>query len=192
MNDLSQLDDDALLARARSGTDESQIGYGELVRRHQGWLVSLVARLMAVRAHEAEDLAQEAFVRTYVGLAEMPPGVNFRAWVRVAALRLAYNERRNRQTRARLRSTMPPPQPTESSAASLSAREVLQDILSKLSYPYREILVLRHLEELPLEEIAATLDLGLSAAKMRLKRAREAFITEHEKQGAAEDTNNER
>jgi RNA polymerase sigma-70 factor (ECF subfamily) len=53
------------------------------------------------------------------------------------------------------------------------ARDVLGKLLVQLSYPYREVLTLRYLEEMDVLEIAKALDLGESAAKMRLKRARE-------------------
>jgi len=52
--------------------------------------------------------------------------------------------------------------------------------LARLSYPYREILLLRHVEEMALEDIATVLDVGLSAAKMRLSRARKAFMEHYE------------
>ena len=58
----------------------------------------------------------------------------------------------------------------------MEARDALLKVLDRLPYPDREVLILRHLEELSVEEIAAMLDIGRSAAKMRLKRARERFM----------------
>jgi len=172
-------DDSALLARAQGGGPRAKEAYSELVRRHQSWLVRLVAQLTRVPQADAEDLAQEAFVRSYVGLDRMPSDVNFRAWVRVSAMRLAYNARRDRATRERLNQTLDKEESVTTGDA-FAARQMLEQVLGELTYSYREILLLRHVEELSLEEIAALLNIGLSAAKMRLTRARAAFVESHD------------
>jgi RNA polymerase sigma-70 factor (ECF subfamily) len=62
-----------------------------------------------------------------------------------------------------------------SPAVEAEARNLLEQVLPKLSYASREVLVLRYVEELSIAEIASMLNLGESAAKMRLSRAREEF-----------------
>jgi RNA polymerase sigma-70 factor (ECF subfamily) len=171
-------DDHVLLELAKAGGPKGRQAYDALVRRHQHATVRLVMHLLHGRQAEAEDLAQDAFVRAFVGLDRIPKGASFRAWVRVTATRLAYNAQRNRATRSRLRETMPPP--AGSTDSSVEDREAVNVAMGRLSYPYREILVLRHVEELSLEEIGALLQIGVSATKMRLKRAREAFLERYE------------
>ena len=56
-------------------------------------------------------------------------------------------------------------------------------MLAELPYPYREIMVLRFVEELPLKDIADVLEIGESAAKMRLARARADFQRIYEARG---------
>lgn len=68
----------------------------------------------------------------------------------------------------------------------MAAEGAILACLDKLSYPYREILVLRYVEDLDMDEIQAMLDLGPSAAKMRLKRARDAFRAIYEEVADAE------
>lgn len=179
MRPLEELAEADLVRAAKSGTDEGRQAYSELVRRHQAWLIRLISQLMRIPTTEAEDLAQEAFVRTFAAIDRLPDDVSFRAWIRVVATRLAFNARRNRMTRDRIQDTLPPPA-TAQGGDSLAARDALDHVLGELSYPYREILLLRFVEELPIEEIARTLNIGLSAAKMRLKRAREAFMERYD------------
>jgi RNA polymerase sigma-70 factor (ECF subfamily) len=128
----------------------------------------------------ADDVTQETFVKAYLVLPELREPATFPAWLRRIATRLAFNARRDAKTRsgyeegaeqakAELGGQRSGPE------AYVGASELVWMTLGKMSYPYREILVLRYLEELTVEEIAAHLDLGKSAAKMRLKRARDEF-----------------
>ena len=179
MGKLKSMDERALVAVAKGGGPHARDAYAELVRRHQAWLVRLIAQLMRVQPAEAEDLAQEAFVRTFAAIDRLPDDVHFKAWIRVVATRLAYNARRNRRTRERIGDSLPPP-PSAQHTDALAERQALDRVLGELSYPYREVLLLRYVEELPIEEVAQTLNIGLSAAKMRLKRARAAFIEKYD------------
>ncbi|MDH3726008.1 MAG: RNA polymerase sigma factor [Myxococcales bacterium] len=177
--DNTDEEDQALLAKAKRGGARAKTAYGALVQRHQAWLVRLLAQLLQKSPAEAEDIAQEAFIRTFAALDRIPTDVNFRAWLRVTAVRLAYNHRRDALTRRRYLDEWRPEDATPT-GSQLEAREALTMTLARLSYPYREILILRHAEEMALDEIATVLDVGLSAAKMRLSRARKAFIEHYE------------
>ena len=181
--ELLQLPDESLVARARRGGASGRAAFDALVRRHEHWLVRMLT-LMVGQA-EAADVAQEAFVRAYLAIGRYEGNTGFRAWIRVIASRQAFNRRRAAQTRRRKTGEMqrlaePVRAPQAGVAERIGAREVVQTILPTLSYPYREILVLRYVEELALSDIAAILDIGSSAAKMRLTRAREAFVAQHE------------
>lgn len=167
------LSDGALVAASRAGGPRARDAYGELVRRHQQWLVRLL-RYVLGDAQLSEDVAQDAFVRGFAAIHAAPTD-GFRPWLRVIATRLAYNRRRDRATRERYHEAAPPPAVRSADDERTAARESLEQVLAQLSYPYREILVLRYVEELELDEIAKLLDLGPSAARMRLKRARDRF-----------------
>lgn len=173
---------DVLKARRKGHPDDR--AYEELVRRHQAWLLRLLTSLLHNQA-DAEDVGQEVFVRAFLALDTFRGDASFRSWLRTIATRTAFNWKRGRKTashyehaaseqRAVLdsRSAAPP-------SGAIVAREVLTSLLEASPYPYKEILVLRYLEELSLKEIATTLDISLSAAKMRLKRARDDFETRH-------------
>ncbi|MDH3202106.1 MAG: RNA polymerase sigma factor [Myxococcales bacterium] len=171
--------DQALLAQAKRGGASAKTAYDALVRRHQAWLVRLLAQLLQRSPAEAEDIAQEAFVRTFAAIERIPEGANFRAWLRVTSVRLAYNHRRDAVTRARYLAEWRPEEASPM-GSQLEAREALAVTLALLPYPYREILILRHVEEMALEDITTVLDVGLSAAKMRLSRARKAFLEHYD------------
>lgn len=162
-----------MIRRFRAGGRSGDQAYSELVRRHQGWVVRLTGYLLGSFA-EAEDVAQEAFVRGFTARESFRAGDNFKGWLRVIATRVAYNHRRDAKTRQRYHDQLVAPEPPATTAAT-EAKDLLAKVMSRLSYAYREVLVLRYVEELPLVEIASLLNLGESAAKMRLSRARSEF-----------------
>ena len=162
-----------------------------LVRRHHGWVRRLLAHVLG--PEDADDVAQEVFVTAYEKLPNLRDPAGFRGWLRRIALRLAFNARRSGRRRnerhehlaeiARLFAPRPPDE--------LDRRVLIEQVLSRLSYPYREILVLRYVEELRIEEIASTLEIGLSAAKMRLLRARREFLHHYERLEGKHDATGE-
>ncbi len=168
---MNDLDDSALVSLAREGGKPGVRAYDELVRRHQGRALRLAVYLLG-DSSDGEDVAQDAFVRAYLSLPRAAPDTSFGAWLRTIVTRLSFNHRRNRKVRptAELDPEAHPGGPLPS-----SARSAVEWTLEQLPYPYREILILRFVEGLSIEEIATTLDVGLSAAKMRLVRARERF-----------------
>jgi RNA polymerase sigma-70 factor, ECF subfamily len=183
--DLPGATDEQLVALVRAQNLTSRLAYGELVRRHQQWLVRFLLFLLHGRNADAEDIAQDVFVKAYLAMNSFRGDSGFRGWLRTIARRSAFDHNRDRRTAARyeeaawesasvIDGTSRPP------AVEVAAtRQLVGTLLLKLAYPYREILVLRYLEHLPVSEIAHSLDIGVSAAKMRLKRAREQFEQLH-------------
>ena len=177
--------DDASLVRAAAQRGlPGQLAFETLVDRHQQWLVRLLAHLLGNQS-DAEDVAQDAFVRAFLAIEQCGDGARFRGWLRVIARRLAFNHRRDSRARARYEeeSGLPMTLSGESMTGQLGERDLLKRVLGELAYPYREIMVLRFVEELPLKEIAEVLEIGESAAKMRLTRARTEFQREYAKRG---------
>lgn len=167
---MKERTDDALIQLARAGDRPGLAAYEELVRRHQGRALRLATYLLG-NDSDAADVAQEAFVRAHAALARARDDTNFGAWLRTIVTRLAFNTQRDQRARARREHG------DDEGRAGLpsSTRTAVEWTLAQLAYPYREILILRFVEEMSLDEIAATLDIGLSAAKMRIARARSQF-----------------
>ena len=170
--------DAELVARVKDGGEHGKQAFQILVERHQKWLVALLKHLIS-DLQEAEDLAQNVFVKAFFALPKFRDESKFRTWLRVIATREAFNHYRKRGSSEiptdfdEQPAIVEDDQPT--AQERLHERDALNLALKKVPYPYREILVLRYIEELSIEEIGESLELGTSATKMRLKRAREFF-----------------
>ncbi len=169
--------DSTLIAAAQRGGAKGRAAFGYLVSRYNGWMLGYATSLLGNR-NDAEDVAQDAFVRAYLALKRFRTSESVQAWLRVIATRLAFNRIRNKNTRDKYRTAFASAQRLADgdNTNRLAAAGMLSATLEGLSYPYREILILHHVEELKVREIAVVLGIGLSAAKMRLKRARAEFI----------------
>jgi RNA polymerase sigma-70 factor, ECF subfamily len=173
---VTEATDAELVRRARAGAREGLAAYEELVKRHQGRALRLASYLLGSGA-DAEDVAQEAFVRAYTSLPRAEEDTAFGPWLRTIVTRLCFNHRRDTKARVAKEDAA-----EDLAALPSSTRTAVEWTLEQLPYPYREILLLRFVEGMALEEIAATLDIGLSAAKMRLARAREKFFEVYQRE----------
>lgn len=171
----AEFDDAALLELARKQDAEGKDAFGVLVERHQEWLVSFLAHMISSRT-DAEELAQNVLVRAFFALPRFRGDASFRTWLRTIATREAFSFYRKRGDLPTPTETIEELTQAEAPAqGQIAEREAIQHCLNRVPYPYREILVLRYVEELSLDEIGEALELGKSATKMRLKRAREFF-----------------
>lgn len=177
-------DDATLVGEAAKRGLVGQLAFESLVDRHQQWLVRLLTHLLGNQS-DAEDVAQDAFVRAFLAIDSCGDGARFRGWLRVIARRLAFNHRREARTRARYEELSGGATAIDGEALpqQFEGRDLLKQVLVELPYPYREIMVLRFVEELQLKDIAELLEIGESAAKMRLMRARAEFQRIFEKRG---------
>jgi RNA polymerase sigma-70 factor (ECF subfamily) len=163
------------LARREMGAlREAYELHGERVQR-------LCLRLLG-RSADAEDAAQEVFLKLFERARTFDGRARFSTWLH----RLTVNLCLHRMERERLRLARALPEdgaalvdPCASPAESLSrteAREALQRLLARLSPEHRAVLVLRELEELSYQEIAAALELPEGTVMSRLARAREQLV----------------
>jgi RNA polymerase sigma-70 factor (ECF subfamily) len=133
--------------------------------------------------HEAEDLVQETYVKALKGFSSFQPGTNFRAWI--------YKILRNTflTSRTGLQSTATVPLEPENDEELLPAstetpetillqrsdQQLVQQALTRLPVPYREVLLLCEFEEMSYQEISATLAIPMGTVMSRLSRARRAL-----------------
>ena len=190
MDPPNEASDAELVKTAQKRGLEGQLAFEVLVDRHQLWLVKLLSHLLGGLS-DAEDVAQDAFVRAFLAIGDCTRPEGFRAWLRVIARRLAFNHRRDTATRTKYheRATSLEQATDPGQAAGVEGRELLERALSGISYAYREIMVLRFVEELSTKEVAAVLEIGESAAKMRLSRARAEFERVYVKLGGKHERN---
>jgi RNA polymerase sigma-70 factor (ECF subfamily) len=158
-----------------------------LVLKYQHKVIKLVARLLRDPA-EAEDVAQEAFVKAYRALGSFRGDSAFYTWLYRIAVNTARNAIASRQRRpleyeadlseseqsnlaSRLRDTDTP----EANALSEEIRVTVNEAIGQLPEDLRTAIVLREVEGLSYEEIAAAMDCPVGTVRSRIFRAREAI-----------------
>ncbi|MBE1424514.1 RNA polymerase sigma-70 factor (ECF subfamily) [Desulfomicrobium macestii] len=168
---MDQLDNDRDDAWAVEQTlNGDREAFAVLVRRYQGPVYRLMLRFSQDES-EAAEMAQDAFVRVYERLAAYDSRRRFFTWLYTLALNLARDHarrlKRAPQCRQDLDTTLADKE--RDPLASLEAARLL-DVLRGLPPKYAEALALRYIEDMPLEEVAETLGLSISGAKMRVHR----------------------
>jgi RNA polymerase sigma-70 factor (ECF subfamily) len=177
--------DEHLARAARFGDLDAFRG---LVRRHRSRIYSLALRLVRDRT-EAEDMAQEAFLRIYRGLGSFRGESAFTTWMVRVALNTfnRYLKRLPREaplptspgdpdrTEEAAGGVAPGPDPEADLLASLEA-ERLRRLVAALPRPFREAVTVFYLQERSVEEAAAALAISTGTLKSRLFRARERLL----------------
>lgn len=178
-SDLSQVNDEALVQLVRHRGDRDDRPFAALYARHRGLVWSVSHRYLG-NPEDAEDMVQEVFIRAYRGLDSFAGRASFRTWLFQITVNVCLNERRRlarrpSQVKVQLEDLkLPDPSQTPGQPAGRQ-HELLHAALMTLAEPDRQILLLREFESLPYAAIADMMQLGLSAAKMRVTRARIAL-----------------
>ena len=150
--------------------------YGVLVREYQRPVYNLMLR-MTGDEDTAADLAQDAFVRAYERLASFNQRRRFFPWLYTLALNVArdWGRREGRDRHVfvedaavlvREQDRLDEPKAVNDRLDGAKAFAAMMELDSK----YREALILRYRHDFSMQEIAETLGIGISAAKMRLSR----------------------
>ncbi len=174
MHDTS---DRALLLRVRRGEAEA---FGGIVRRYQAAVFNVCYRMLGER-REAEDLAQEAFLRAYQRIETYDVDRPFGPWMRRLAVNLCLNHLRKRRA-----AQLPFDEEFDVPAVSRHTgfanperarelgeqSEVVRSAILALPPHYRAVIELRHFQELSYQEISGALGIPLSDVKSHLYRAR--------------------
>jgi RNA polymerase sigma-70 factor (ECF subfamily) len=175
-------DDRELIARARRGEERA---FRALLRSYERAVYNICLRMIRDRL-EAEDLAQEAFMKVFSMLDRYDPAYAFSSWLFKITTNLCIDAIRKR--RVETVSMEEPvrgqdseyvrqyPSPVDNPERELIKSERarrLEEGIEGLPAHYRIIILLRHQQNLSYEEIAATLDIPLGTVKARIHRARE-------------------
>jgi RNA polymerase sigma-70 factor (ECF subfamily) len=169
--------DDKVWVRQAQGGD--QAAFAELVTRHQRYVYNLAYRLLQ-DADEAEDLAQEAFLRAWRGLASFRGEAKFTTWLYRIVTNLCYNRLaslRRELSDAAVNDVEALACPVDgdplSTVEAAERRAFLHRQIATLPVRYRLVITLFYLQELSYQEIAHVLNLPLGTVKTHLYRARE-------------------
>ncbi len=169
--------DEALAERVRASGDRA--AFALLVTRYRVPIVALARRMLTGRSsEEAEDVAQETFLAAYAKRQTFERGLPFRPWLyRIAVNRCLDRLRAESRRPARLdwEAVPEPPQFQDDPLNCLLASEgerLLETAVSALPPKLRAVFLLRHLDALSYEEIAAATGVPISTVKTHLFRAR--------------------
>jgi RNA polymerase sigma-70 factor (ECF subfamily) len=164
-----------LIERARHGDVSA---FEALVRAHQA-IAFRTAWIASGGADDAEDAAQEGFMKAFAALPRFRPDAPFRPWLLTIVANEARNLRRSANRRRALALRAPAstdgdvtsvPSP-EAAILATERRQALLDALGRLPDADREVITYRYLLELSEAETAAALDVPVGTAKSRLSRA---------------------
>lgn len=183
------MSDPTILEAVNAALQGDQDAYAELVYTYQNPVYNLCYRMLGERG-EAEDAAQEAFLRAYLNLSRYDQSRSFKTWILSIASNYCIDRLRRRRLlwlslddepvadRLALHSDDPEPEPA---MLNNEYSQVIQGMLNDLSPDYRAVVVLRYWYDYSYAEIADIMDTTESAVKSRLFRARQALA---EKMGA--------
>jgi RNA polymerase sigma-70 factor (ECF subfamily) len=162
-----------LILRARSHGSEAGQAFGELVTRYQTSVFNVCYRMLHERG-EAEDLAQEVFIRAYDRIHTFDIEREFGPWIRRVAANLCLNHLEGQKVTAELddERDADPTQRPESVVELKERSEQIRGALASLPAHYRVVVELRHFQEMSYEEIAEEIKIPLSDVKSHLFRAR--------------------
>ena len=180
LNKIQSLTDVELIAKAISGRED---GFEELVRRYQRPITNYVFRML--NDYDASlDVTQEVFIKVYNSLSRYSSEYKFSTWL----YRIAHNaaidyirrrspneqsiETENKDGAYQLQIESPNPTPEQERERS-EWRTEIEAVVKCLPAVYRELILLRHSQDLSYDEIAEITALPLGTVKNRLFRARE-------------------
>jgi len=180
LSNIKTLTDGELIAKAIRGRED---GFEELVRRYQRPITGYVYRML--NNYDASlDVTQEVFIKVYNSLERYSSEYKFSTWL----YRIAHNaaidymrrnsvsqqsiEAENADGSYQLQIESPKPTPEQDREQS-EWRTEIEAVVKCLPTVYRELILLRHTQDLSYDEIAEVTNLPLGTVKNRLFRARE-------------------
>ncbi|HSU24538.1 MAG TPA: sigma-70 family RNA polymerase sigma factor [Pyrinomonadaceae bacterium] len=180
LQSIRDLTDIELIAGAVKGRED---GFEELVRRYQRPIVGYVFRMLG-DYESSLDVTQEVFIKVYNSLARYSSEYKFSTWLYRIAHNAAIDHMRRNSVNSQsletesedgayqlqLESSGPTP---EQDHQRSEWRAEIDTVIKRLPGPYRELIVLRHSQDMSYDEIAEVTSLPLGTVKNRLFRARE-------------------
>jgi RNA polymerase sigma-70 factor (ECF subfamily) len=173
-----------IIQRAKSGDRDA---FAELVDLYKDKVYHVSYRMLG-NQQEAEDVAQETFLRVYANLDNYDPQYKFSTWIYRIASNLSIDILRKRKKNLsidaeitgaegvdwhdRLADTSKGP---EEEVLIDELQEEVQDAIMGLNPKYRAVMLLRYIEDLSLQEISEVVQLPISTIKTRIHRGREAL-----------------
>jgi RNA polymerase sigma-70 factor (ECF subfamily) len=168
-----------LMARIANG---DHVAFRHLVERHQNAVIGTVAKMLG-NPSEAQDIAQQVFLRVWRNAKRYQPDAKFTTYLFTITRNLVFNETRRRRRKKEVSSDAreefsqqlieerPDRQP-DAQLLEAELQAAVDAAIASLPEIQRMAVILRRYEQLSYEELASTLNLSISAVKSLLFRAR--------------------
>ncbi len=177
--ELSDQDDEDLIFSFQQG---EVLAFDEIVKRYKDPLMNFVYRFLG-DSIESEDVVQETFLRVFRNKHAYKKIAKFSTWIYTIAGNLAKTELRKRKKRNihslseigfedKDYEISDESQSPEKNTNSSMYDEIIQREIQQLSPKFREVVILRDIQELSYEEISKIIDVPLGTVKSRVNRAR--------------------
>ncbi len=176
---LDKLSDAEIVALCKKELPSDLTAYRELLRRYEGLVYNTCAKYIGT-SQDAEEVTQDALIQVFHKIHQFEGRSAFKTWL----YKIVQNYCRNRVAKlARKRESKEEyqkqvtefePDHTEPREDSV-VKEKVENSMKKMKDKEREILIMKFTTGLTIQEIAEVMDIGLSAAKMRLYRALDSF-----------------
>jgi RNA polymerase sigma-70 factor, ECF subfamily len=176
-----QEEDRELVRLSQTGNEAA---FEDLVRRHQQRVFALVNGILR-RPDDVEDVAQQVFLKAYLGIRRFDQRAAFSTWLYKIAVNECWDYLRKKKVRplvyeadlseeqvSRLDGIVSADRPPEGPNDRAEARELLERMLDTLPDQDRQLLLLKEVEGFSVQELAEILKLNVNTVKVRLFRAR--------------------
>jgi RNA polymerase sigma-70 factor (ECF subfamily) len=187
---MQEISDLELITRVRAGDAE---GYRLLVERYQSLIYSIAYRMVRDRS-EAEDLAQDVFLKAYQMLDSFREEASFKTWICRIATNRCIDWRRKHASRAQLTAEVEEAgrlsDDKETPEQVYLRRERLKqvrDVIEQMPDKYRTILLMHHFQGMSYKDIAEREQISPRTVETRLYRAKQMLRNAMEEEGGAVD-----
>jgi RNA polymerase sigma-70 factor (ECF subfamily) len=170
---MADFDERALIERCRTGTDAA--AFGELVDRYKDLVYGMVLRLAPDRS-QADDLAQDVFLKVHRGLPYFRGEARLSTWIYRIVMNVCAQARSRPRPEVSLERgpdrTPLDPGAADAAFADLELRDRLEKAIAQLPEHYRFLIAAHHLRGVQYEALAEALDIPLGTVKTHLHRAK--------------------
>ena len=154
------------IERCRQG---DEVAMTAIIARHRTRLVRVASNVLR-DSHEAEDVAQEAFLKAFREIHKLRDDRAFSGYIYKICVRLCMDRLRSKRAEPALVD-----KPIASKGPQVETRVVVESLLEQLSADLKMTLVLREMEQLSYEEVAYVMHVPVGTVRSRLHTARERF-----------------
>jgi RNA polymerase sigma-70 factor, ECF subfamily len=165
---MTDFDERALIERCRTGDD---IAFSELVDRYKNLVYAMVARMVLDRS-QADDLAQEVFLKVYRGLPYFRGEARLSTWIYRIVANVCSQARGRRTAEVPGALALSEPGGNDRAFAEFELRDRLEKAIAQLPDNYRLLIAAHYLQGVQYESLAEALDIPVGTVKTHLYRAK--------------------